>query len=218
VNGFPPHGGRFKILAGFKVAGISIADHPFFQGFSQASRARIKAAELVLDAAIRDGDAQEIEAAYELLFQIAAEELWKRLKPDAEAFMPRALELWSLVYGPNVKMSARVMQHLHVRVLLRSAAILEAESHAVPQSSPNKAATPRSRTKSAGELRRKVREMKRDGYTQERMCSTLDLDLKKWPIPPNVGWRSCTSWSDAFMHPSYGPSVKKWLSKHAGGA
>jgi len=60
--------------------------------------------------------------------------------------------------------------------------------------------------------------MKRKGYTQKKMCHTLDLDLEKWPLPPNVGWGSCTSWFAAFMHPSYGASVKKWLSKHAGKA
>ena len=54
--------------------------------------------------------------------------------------------------------------------------------------------------------------MKSKGYTQERMCSTLDVE--KWDTPKGADWGGL-GWLAAFTHPKYGSCVEKWLSKAA---
>jgi hypothetical protein len=212
---------------------MSIADDPFFRGFPQASRDRIKEAEFERESIIQKGyeAALEIEEAFgrseavleearqrreaaleegdRRLVNRAIAELWEQVEPDFEAFRAKARQVWRLIHGSNSNPPEQAMRHWLAVALRLRAASEEADSHPVAQSSPNKAAAARSRTESAVALRRMICEMKSAKYSHQEMCRALDE--RGIGTPEHANWGD-HNWSGAFRDPKYKPRVKKYLS------
>jgi hypothetical protein len=152
------------------------------------------------------------------LFDVARLQWWKALRPDIDAFVAKALEAYHWVnqklhLNHGIPLNEFEFKRKWREWALRElAASEEADSRNAAQSSRNKAAAARSRSKSAGELPRMICEMKNAKYLQKEMCEALDKRGVKTPEHANWGG---LGWLAAFTHPIYGRRVEKWLSKAA---
>jgi hypothetical protein len=149
------------------------------------------------------------------LFDVAHRQWWKALRPDIDAFVAKAWEAshWvnqKLHLNPGIPPNEFEFKRKWREWALRElAASEEADSRNPAQSSRNKAAAGRSRSKSADALRRMICEMKSAKYSHQKMCRALDE--RGIGTPEHANWGD-HNWSDAFRDPTYKPSVKKYLS------